>query len=183
VRSVAVAAIALALAGCAATREPPSHLRVVPELPPALPRAARAPFAPERFETVFAGAVRALHARGLEIASCDPVFGLVATAPVEMDAPCRGSTCLAREYATVKLGYRRARVTVTREVWDPTLREWHVPDDATSLAHMEREERTLLDEALRWPNGDESRLGETCGATGCDPLPEACFASGGAAGG
>ena len=170
---------ALAFTGCAGSqKQPSSFLRAVSTVPIQLPRAARAEFPPERFETVFEGAVRAVRARGYEIVSCDPVYGLVQTSPVEMDAPCGGSTCLAREYTSVKLGYRRARVTVTREVWDPTVREWRAPEDAISLAHMSREERVLLDQAIRWPSGEgASRLDEACGPGACEPSPASCGAA------
>ncbi|HEX9243933.1 MAG TPA: hypothetical protein VF875_15930 [Anaeromyxobacter sp.] len=177
-RTVLVAATAIAFTGCARVAPPPSSLHAVADVPIQLPRAARAPFAPERFDTVFEGVVRAVRARGYELVTCDPVFGLVTTASVEVDAPCGGSTCLARESTSVKLGYRRARVTVTREVWDPTLREWRVPEDPVSLANLEREERAILEQAIRGPSGsDGSRLSGSC-----ETLPSVCFAASGAAG-
>lgn len=165
---ILAAAAATVLAACAPAATVTGSLHAVERPTIRLPRGARAPFAPERFEAVFEGAVRAVRSHGYQIASCDPVFGLVTTAPVEVDAPCRGSTCLAREYASIKLGYRRARVTVTREVWDQTVREWRVPEDPVSLANMDREERALVDEAVRWPAGSSaSRLSERCGTDPC----------------
>ena len=171
---LAAMAAVTAAAGCApashAYLRAPAHVRA--ELPPG----SRARFEPERFDMVFQSAVRAVRARGYEIVSCDPMFGAIATARTELDAPCGASTCLAREVASVKLGYRRARVTLTREVWDATLRAWRAPDDPRSVEAIDREEREILEEAVRGPPADgESRLADACGGSACDMGP--CVAS------
>jgi hypothetical protein len=177
---LAVAIAALAIIGCAgSTPQPASHLhsRVGAVTPPV--RAARAPFAPERFHAVFERAARAVRARGWEILACEPDLGAITTARVEADAPCGGSTCLVRETMAVKLGLRRARVVVTREVWDQTVRAWRPPDDPTSLANIELEELNLLQEAVTLPDeGMARRISEECGDASCDPLPSACLVAG-----
>jgi hypothetical protein len=178
-RLFSVVASAIVAAACGHSPTVVSHLRAV-DAPSQPPRAAREPFEPERFETVFEGAVRAVLARGYEIVSCDATSGVVNTARVEVDAPCGRSTCLAREFTSIKLGHRRVRVSVTREVWDATLRAWRAPEDPVSLANMEREERTLLERALRWPSGgDGSRLYEVCRTPECEARLSACIAANG----
>jgi hypothetical protein len=82
--------------------------------------------------------------RGLEIVECEAPRGALATAPVELEAPCDGTLCLARETTSVKLGYRRARVIVTREVWDPTLRAWREQGDPETVEELAGEEREIV---------------------------------------
>jgi hypothetical protein len=141
-------AAALALVGCASGPRPSRALGASRAAPRTPPRGARAAFPPARFEDVFANAVEVLRERGRDIASCDPELGAVATAPVEIEAPCWGTTCLARETTQVKLGYRRARVTLVREVWDPGLRAWRPSEDVTRLEEIAREEREIVDRIL-----------------------------------
>jgi hypothetical protein len=177
VHLVLVVAVAIVFTGCAQTTAT-THLRAGGPAPTHLPRAARAQFSPEQYETIYKAAVRALRARGWEIATCDPIVGVVTTAPVEVDMPCGESTCLAREYTSVKLGYRRVRVTVTREVWNTTVHEWREPEDRVSVESMVGAERQLLDEAIRSPAGKVvSRLDQACAAPECEPLPTACLAA------
>jgi hypothetical protein len=173
-----VAVAWIALAGCAAsTPQPMSHLRAGArsEGPPA--HAARAPFPPERFDWIFERAARAVRARGWEIVACEPASGAIHTSRMEADAPCGSSTCLVRETMAVKLGYRRARVVMTREVWDQTIRSWRPPDDPASLANIEREELSLLEEAITSPAEGEGRRSSGCGESTCDPLPSVCVAA------
>jgi hypothetical protein len=172
--ALAVAAVASGAVGCVPAAHSP--LRAASHAGGELPRGARARFEPERFDAVFQGAIRAVRARGWAIASCDPVYGAIATATTETDAPCGASTCLARDMASVKLGFRRARVTLTREVWDATLRAWQVPDDPRSVAAIDREEREIVQEAVRAELEDGAeRAGGACGPSVCDPGP--CVAS------
>jgi hypothetical protein len=105
---------------------------------------ARAGFAPPKFEEVFAAAVDLVHDRGLEIAECQEWRGALTTVPVEIDARCGGSTCLARDTTRVKLGYRRARVVVTREVWDAAIRGWREQVDPGTEEELSRTERELV---------------------------------------
>jgi hypothetical protein len=172
---LALALVAAFAAACSAPA-PTGHLRAIAQRPWHLPPGARAPFEPERFDIVFGAAVRAVRARGGELVTCDPVYGKIATATVEIDAPCGASTCLARQLTTVKLGYRRARVTVTREIWDSTLREWREPDDATSVANILREQQELVEAAIQQDmEHAETRLAQACGSDPCDV--SACVAS------
>jgi hypothetical protein len=138
---------ALALGACAAGPRP-NILGASRPRARGAPRGARAPFTPARFHDVFANAVDVVRERGLEIASCDARTGRLVTAPVEMDAPCWGTTCLARETTHVKLGYRRARVILTREVWDPGLHAWRPFEDVSRLDEILREERDLIERVV-----------------------------------
>jgi hypothetical protein len=164
--AAAVAALLLSLSGCASAARGP--LRVPPRVAGPLP-GARAEFEPDAFEGVFREAVRTLRERGFRILACDPDRGAIVTASAEVDAPCHGTTCLARETASVKLGYRRARVVVSREIWDATLRRWREADDRASAAALLREERELVAAAVRvrrvgaWPWDD------ACTPDACDP--------------
>jgi hypothetical protein len=180
----AVASLLVIWTACAGkTPGPASHLRAGAQAEGQLARAARAPFPPERFDTVFERAARAVRARGWEILTCEPVSGAITTTRIEADAPCGVSTCLVRETMNVKLGYRRARVAVTREFWDQTVRAWRSPDDPTSIENIEREELTLLQEAIASPaQGTVRGISEECAESVCDPLPSRCLAAGSADG-
>jgi hypothetical protein len=99
------------------------------------PGVARAGFESWRGDAVFARAVGSVSAAGYRIRTCDAQLGLLETGTVEFDAPCGGTTCLARQSVKVKLGFRAARVTVERAVYDGASRRW-VPDEAaTDEAH------------------------------------------------
>jgi len=160
-----LAALSLALSACAST--PGLALRFQPPGAAEPPRGARADFDPVGFEAVFREAVRAVRARGFDIVSCDPDLGVIATAPAEVDAACFGTSCLVRETATVKLGYRRARVTVTREIWDPTVRAWRISDDQASVTGVLREERELVLQAVH--DRHAGALDASCGVSPCAP--------------
>jgi hypothetical protein len=69
----------------------------------------------------------------------------------------------------VKLGYRRARVTVTREIWDATVRAWRIADDAVSVETIARDERELVTTAVRRQSGSPSPWSDPCAASACDP--------------
>src|SRR4051812_12629077 len=110
------AAPASARAGASAYRWP------APPPTPKTVEVARAGFEPPAFEAVFSRAVEALARNGYELQACDAGRGSLATRPREFDAPCGASTCLARESVALLLGYRAARVTVLREIFDPTVK-------------------------------------------------------------
>jgi hypothetical protein len=156
VRFAVVAALAaLVGAGCAG----PGPLRASHVLRTrAFPTGARADFDPARFEVVFATAVELVRRRGHEIVTCEAPFGLMTTAPLERDAGCGATTCLAREIARVKLGHRRARVTLTREVWDTAVRAWTRQEDAAVREELSRAEREIVD---RMVVGDDAALRRT----------------------
>jgi hypothetical protein len=132
---------ALVGSGCGPGLVRASHL----QRPRGLPAGARAGFDPARFESVFATAVELVRGRGHEIITCEAPFGLMTSAPIELDAGCGATTCLAREIARVKLGHRRARVTLTREVWDTTIRAWTRQEDAVVREELSRAERDLVE--------------------------------------
>ena len=132
-----LAGSALALAAC-------SHA-------PPLARAARAPFEPPRGDAIFAHAVQVLSEGGYGFAACDAELGAVATKPVELDVACRGGSCLARQRILVKLGYRRARVIVAREVWDWSLKEWAPLEDPALEQALVVDENALLSQIMHVP--------------------------------
>jgi hypothetical protein len=158
--------IVMAALACGCGRPSHTQLRAGRYAPLEPPRGTREQFEPRHFDLVFENAVRAMHARGLEIVACDPEFGSITTSRTEVDAPCGESTCLARETTTVKLGYRRARVTLKREIWDATLHEWREPDDRTSVETIDRVERELVGDMVggRLPK-DTIQLEDACGAS------------------
>jgi hypothetical protein len=132
------------------------------------PRGARADFPPGRLDDVFAKGVKLVRERGLEIDRCER--GRLTTAAVELDAPCGGTTCLAREITRVNLGHRRARVTVTREVWDPSLRAWVEQDDPSTVSELSRTERELVAEMVTTrapPRRRERQREDPCAPMGC----------------
>jgi hypothetical protein len=164
------AVAALTLGACASGRRP---VLAVSREPHAPPRGARAAFAPYWFDDVFANAVQAVRERGLEIARCDPELGTIVTAPVEVDATCWGTTCLARETTQVKLGHRRARVTKTREIWDPGLHAWRPSENTSELEALTREEREMLERLVDVPSTPPRRrapsrpVADPCGVSHC----------------
>jgi hypothetical protein len=137
----------------------------------ALPMGTRAEFDPARFEDVFASAVELVRGGGHELATCEAPYGLVATAPLELDAGCGATTCLAREVARVKLGHRRARVTVTREVWDPAVRAWTRQEDDGAREELAQREREIVE---RMVAGDDaaSRRAPDDPCVPADPLAD-----------
>jgi hypothetical protein len=160
--------LAAALAGVACAAAPRAWTRPRPEQPPAV-GGARAEFAPTRFGEVFAAAVDLVRGRGLEIAACEAPRGVLDTSPVEREAPCGATTCLARETTRVKLGWRRDRVTVTREVWDATVRGWREQDDPSTVADLTREARALVTRIVLPPVAPERNARrDPCAAPRCD---------------
>lgn len=139
---------ALLGAGCAAPGLRPRATAPSERARPLSIAGARAGFTPPSFRDVFAAAVEVVRGRGLDIVECEAPRGALATAPVEMEAPCGGTICLARETTSVKLGYRRARVIVTREVWDPTLRAWREQGDPETVEELSDEEQGIVSRIL-----------------------------------
>lgn len=133
----AIAAAPLVLGACSSPR---SVMRHHDRLPPA----ARARFEPPQGELVFRNAIRAAARAGYRIATCDPDWRRIETKPIEFDAPCGSTTCLARQSIKVKLGYRQARVTVERELYDGAMRRWHPEDDSG----REKAAREIVDQIV-----------------------------------
>jgi hypothetical protein len=150
-----LAASALVLAGC-------SHATP-------LFRAARAPFQPPRGDAIFAHAVEVLSEGGYALAACDADLGALATGAVELDVPCWGGSCLARQRILVKLGYRRARVIVVRERWDWSLKEWAPLADPALEQDVVVEEKALLSQIMQVPppRMDAPRPDDPCQAGPC----------------
>ncbi|BDG05285.1 hypothetical protein [Anaeromyxobacter oryzae] len=165
IRRSLLAASAAVLAACA---QPAAHrlgasarLARFPPRPPA----ARAPFQPPRGDAIFANAVHVLADAGYAVDSCDADLGAVATERVELDVPCFGGTCLARDTVKVKLGYKMAKVIVVRELWDWSLKEWAPIQDEDLRDGVTEEETALLARIMDVPrptlNGPE-RFGDPC---------------------
>lgn len=127
--AAAIAAAPLVLGACA-----PRYVRHEERLPPA----ARARFEPPQGDVVFENAVRAATRAGYRIRSCDAERRRFETALVELEASCGGTTCLARQWVEVLLGYRVARVRVERELYDGAFRAW-LPEHERQAIEAARE--------------------------------------------
>jgi hypothetical protein len=144
-QAAAVATLLAALAsGCAARRAG----LVRQDVRPKVHRGALAEFTPDQFRDVFTRSLEIVRTRGDEVVTCEARVGALTTGPVEFDARCGETTCLSRETTRVKLGYRRARVTVVREIWNPTVRAWTVLEDDATLRAVAREEREVADQIV-----------------------------------
>jgi hypothetical protein len=150
------------------------HIAMVPHAVDPVPL-ARGLVGEGQSDVVWAQAVRLLTARGFKFDACDDSRGALRTAPTEGDAPCGATTCLARQYVTVKVGGRAVRLSVRREVWDPTWRSWVPLLDQRSQDDVIRLERELLgelmEEANRWagPPPWSARLPHCPRPGSCEP--------------
>jgi hypothetical protein len=146
------------------------RLALVPGSAEPVPQ-AREPFRSGLADSVWTQAVRVLEQQGYGFDACDDGHAALRTRAIELDAPCGESTCLARQFVTVKVGWRAVRLAVRREVWDPTWRGWRPVTDMASLLEMARLEQDLMDqlmekaEARAWP---PLQAGATC------PAPAPC---------
>lgn len=131
----------LAATACA----PPSRLQAAGAVQRPVVRAG---VDPGQADAVFERAARVLRRRGYELVTCDLERGLLRTERAELDAPCFGTTCLARQFVTVKLGWRSVRLAVVREVFDAGPRGWTPATDRASVAAVDREEAALLQALL-----------------------------------
>lgn len=125
---------------------------------PATAEVARAPFEPDAFGSVFGRAVGKLQRSGYALQACDADRGSLTTLPREFDAPCGGSTCLARQSVAVLLGYRAARVTLVREVFDPTVKAWVLAEREAWRAEAEDLARAIVS-----PETPADRSADPCG--------------------
>jgi hypothetical protein len=132
-------------------------------------------------DAVFERAARVLRRRGYELVTCDLDRGVLRTERTELDAPCRVTTCLARQFVTVKLGWRSVRLAVVREVWDSAYRSWIPAEDPAALEAVGREEGALLRDLLAADlegarasavgvAGGVCRLAEPCGQGQCSTM-------------
>jgi hypothetical protein len=87
-------------------------------------------------------AAAALRERGLRIASRGE--DRLVTAPRELDVPCSGGTCLARELFVVSVAEGRARVELLRGVWEPAGRHWEMGLAPATAADAVAREAELL---------------------------------------
>jgi hypothetical protein len=109
---------------------------------------AREQVRPGLSDVVWFRAIHLLTGRGYGLDACDEGRTALRTSRTELDAPCGATTCLARQYVTVKVGWRAVRLSVRREVWDPTYRDWVPLLDPRSVADAVRVERALLAELM-----------------------------------
>jgi hypothetical protein len=135
-------ALLAAFASLTACAHDPRVARRAPAADPAQP--ARAEFDPDHFQAVFVSAVDALRRAGYTLPRCDAGFGAVVTGTIELDATCASVSCLARQSTEIKLGHHAARVTLTRELWDPATRSWVPASDPASLDALRNEQAALL---------------------------------------
>ena len=124
-------------------------------------------------DVVWAQAVRLLTARGFEFDACDDGRSALRTAPSEVEAPCGATTCLARQYVTVKVGGRAVRLSVRREVWDSAWRGWVPLIDQRSQDDAIQMERELLGELMAEANRWAGPPPWSAGQPHC-PRPRAC---------
>ena len=129
---------------------------------------ARAAFEPPAFESVFVRAVRTLRSEGYELAECDADRGRLRTRPLELDASCGRTTCLARQSFEVLLGYRAARVTLSREIYDASTHQW-VPAAVTETMPSAQ---VLVLEVVSAAPGVARRARAASGQRGADPCRE-----------
>lgn len=108
---------------------------------------ARGDFTPGESERVLRSAVAVLREEGLRIASCASTR--IETAPREFDVPCGSSRCLGRESLVVRIGHYRARVDLTRVVWNGGTRTWDpllgIAGVEDAALHEQRILRSILD--------------------------------------
>ena len=162
-RLLGVTLLALA-AGCA------PRLVLIPGVEEPVPL-AREPFRPGLSDSVWAKAVGVLDRHGYGFDACDEGASALRTRAVELDAPCGGTTCLARQFVTVKVGWRAVRLTVRREVWDPTWRGWRRATDMGSVMDVARLEQELMDELMA--RSDEWAYPPLSTSAAC-PAPAPC---------
>jgi len=110
-------------------------------------------------------AAAALAGRGYQMALADPVRGVVITGPLELQAPCGASTCLARQTIYLRVAAGKATLSVDRELWDSSARRWVQPEDPPSVEALERDEAALLRELSGAVEVElrRSTAGEPCG--------------------
>ncbi len=110
-------------------------------------------------------ATGALAGKGYQMALADPVRGVVITRPLELQAPCGASTCLARQTIYLRVASGKATLSVDREHWDSSARRWAQPDDPPSIEALERDEAALLQELFGAVEVELRRsvAGEPCG--------------------
>jgi hypothetical protein len=132
--------LALAWTACAAG---PAAGPVGPQARP-----ARQALDPGEADAVFGRAARTLERLGYDLVTCDLERGALRTERLEKDAPCRATSCLARQVVIVKLGWRSVRLSVSREVFDGGVRSFIPAEDGTSREAVAAEEDRLLREIL-----------------------------------
>ncbi len=139
---VVIAAVPLALLACAGA----TPLQRPAELGADAPAPARDQFLPSDGDVIFASAVRLADLEGYPVKTCDAARGRLETNPLELEAGCGATACLARQTVEVKLGFHAARVTVTREVYDGAARTWRLDAEGSADAA-----RTLLARLMAMP--------------------------------
>jgi hypothetical protein len=165
-RRLQLLALATLLGACA------PRIALVPHPDDPVPL-AREPVGEGLAEVVWARAVRLLTARGYQFDACDDGLSALRTARVEVEAPCGATTCLARQYVTIKVGWRAVRLAVRREVWDASWRDWVPLTDPRSQADVIRLERELLGELMSQANRWAGRPPWSVGQPRC-PQPWPC---------
>lgn len=91
-------------------------------------------------------ATAALAGKGYRMGLADPERGVAITFPLELQAACGESTCLARQTVYLRVLEGRATLSVDREYWEPSAHRWEQPDDPAAVAALEADEASLLRE-------------------------------------
>ena len=98
-------------------------------------------------DPVFERAAQVVQAREYALSTCNSVRSFLQTEWANRaDVPCGTSTCLARQYVAVTVGWRAVKLTIRREVWDASLRDWVLARDPASVSDVEREANALVRE-------------------------------------
>lgn len=106
-----------------------------------------------------------LSEKGYELALADSARGVVITRPLELQAACGSSTCLARQTVYLRVAGGRTTLSLDRELWSSSARRWAQPDDPASVEALERDEAALLQELFGAAEVElrRSLAGEPCG--------------------
>ncbi len=107
-------------------------------------RPAHGDFDPGERAAVWERTAQAVRERGYELALADPARGILVTRELERQAPCGGTTCLARDILHLRIEDGRAVANLQRRVWDAALRTWAEPSDRRAIKGIEAEEREFL---------------------------------------
>jgi len=133
--AAALIAAALSVASCAS--------------PAAVRRPAHGTFPRESRGEVWKRLLHVIESQGYAVLLDDEARGIIATRERELERPCGGGTCLARQALRVRLtGDGQVTLAVFRENWDPDGRRWAQASDRASVASVEQDQLALLAEVV-----------------------------------
>ena len=138
------------------------------------PLVVHQPITPGTSDAVFGRLVERLQERGYRVASCDAALGAVTTTTTELDAPCRTSTCLARDQVVVKAGWRSVSVSIRREVFDAGLKAWVPTAEPGSRQGVMKDAQALVASLQLADLGGPQRAGPVVARPGACPDISVC---------